>query len=164
MINNTNSQPGCINDQKLKIELVSFAYKSKAMPKANLLIDVRFIDNPFWVDELRPLTGLDSRVQSFVLKQDATKNFLCAFKDMIKMLLPLYAATKAAKTGTASEMEEIYTIAFGCTGGQHRSVVIVEEVSGLLNQLFPQHTTKILHREINEHVVHEHKLNKGSRA
>ena len=164
--NNTNREPAWINDQKLKIELISFAYKSKTIPHANMLFDVRFIDNPFWIDELRPLTGLDSRVQDFVLKQTATENFLLAFKGMIKMLLPAFAVTKAAKTGTASELEEIYTIAFGCTGGQHRSVVIVEEAARLVGQLFPQCSVNICHREINKGnpAGIQQKINEGSRS
>ena len=55
-----------MTEQKLKIDIVSFSYKSGSMPKANLLFDVRFIDNPYWVEKLRPLTGLDKNVQDFV--------------------------------------------------------------------------------------------------
>ena len=137
-------------DRKLKIEILSFAYKSSSIPKANLLFDVRFIDNPYWVEELKPLTGLDKNVQDFVLKQNAAKDFLAAFKGMIKVCIPAHADSIAQKTGTASELESVYTIAFGCTGGQHRSVSIVEEAALLISQLFPQYVISIWHREIDE--------------
>ncbi len=143
-----------LNTHKLKIEIISFAYKSNMPPKANLLFDVRFIDNPFWQEHLRPLTGLEKSVQDFVLKQKAACDFICAFGDMIKLILPLQAASIAAKKGTPSEIESVFTIAFGCTGGQHRSVAIAEEAASLINKLFPQYAIKILHREIaDEHHI-----------
>ncbi len=142
-------------DQKLKIEILSFSYKSNTIPKANMLFDVRFIDNPFWVEELRPLTGLDKNVQDFVLKQSVTMDFLAAFKEMIKICLPMYAASISKKNDTASELEDIYIIAFGCTGGQHRSVAIAEDVARIIGQLFPQCTIKIRHREIGERITNK---------
>src|ERR1700722_15778117 len=108
--------PDNTNSQKLKIEIISFAYKSNLPPKANLLFDVRFIDNPFWVEHLRPLTGLDQDVQDFVLNQNAAQSFIKAFADMIKIILPMQAASIAAKVGTPSEVETVFTVAFGCTG------------------------------------------------
>jgi Predicted P-loop-containing kinase len=136
-------------DKSLKIEIHSFSYKSSAIPKANLLFDVRFIDNPFWIEELRPLTGLHEKVQAFVLKQNSAQSFLGTLKEMIKVIIPLYADSVAAKAGTGSELENIYTIAFGCTGGQHRSVSMAEETAKLIQQLFPQYTIKIRHHELD---------------
>ncbi len=137
-------------DLKPKIEILSFAYKANSIPRANLLFDVRFLDNPYWVEELKPLTGLDKNVQDFVLKQNPAKDFLAALKPMVQVSIPAYAASLAEKAGTASELDEVYTIAFGCTGGQHRSVAIVEETALLLNQLFPHYAISIWHREIDE--------------
>lgn len=142
-INNTNNE-------KLKIEIISFAYKSNLPPKANLLFDVRFIDNPYWVESLRPLTGLDKNVQDFVLNQNATQDFIKAFGEMIRIILPLQAASIAAKIGTPSEVETIFTIAFGCTGGQHRSTAVAEEAARIISNLFPPYTIKIWHREIDD--------------
>ena len=142
-------------DSKPKIEILSFAYKSSSIPKANLLFDVRFIENPYWVEELRPLTGLDKNVQDFVLKQSAAKDFLAAFKEMVKVCISAHAVSIAQKIGTASELDNAYTIAFGCTGGQHRSVSIVEEATLLVGQLFPDYEISIWHREIDERRNHE---------
>jgi RNase adapter protein RapZ len=151
-----------INSPQLKIEIISFAYKSNMPPKANLLFDVRFIDNPFWVEHLRPLTGLEKSVQDFVLEQRAAQDFICALKDMIKLIIPMQAASIAAKKGTPSEIESVFTIAFGCTGGQHRSVAVAEESARLINKLFPQYTIRIWHREVDDerHIlpITEHKV------
>jgi len=145
--NNTNSQS---DGARLKIEIVSFAYKSKELPKANLLFDVRFIDNPFWIEHLRPFNGLDKNVQDFVLKQNVARHFLDAFGEMVKILIPMHAVSMSAKTGTASEMDSVFTIAFGCTGGWHRSVAIAEESARQMAKLFPQYLIKIRHTEIDE--------------
>ncbi len=140
--------PNSTNSPKLKIEIISFAYKSNQPPKANLLFDVRFIDNPYWVESLRPLTGLDKNVQDFVLTQQAAQSFINSFAEMIKIILPMQAASIAAKIGTPSEIETIFTIAFGCTGGQHRSAAIAEESARLINEIFPGYPIHIVHREI----------------
>ncbi len=136
------------NNRKLKIQVISFAYKSNSPPKANLLFDVRFIDNPFWVEDLRPLNGLDKKVQDFVLKQDVSQQFLSAFKQMVKMIIPLQAASIVAKIGTPSEVETVFTIAFGCTGGWHRSVAVSGEAARLINELFPEYEIEVVHKEI----------------
>jgi len=145
---NENIQATRINTHKLKIQIISFAYKSNSPPKANLLFDVRFIDNPFWVEELRPLNGLDKRVQNFVLNQDVSQKFLNAISQMVKIIIPLQAASIAAKIGTPSEVDAVFTIAFGCTGGWHRSVAIAGEVAKLVNEIFPEYGVDVVHREI----------------
>ncbi len=75
---------------------------------------------------------------------------MAALKEMLKVSIPAHAANLAEKAGTASEVDEVYTIAFGCTGGQHRSVSMVEESALLVKQLFPQYAINIWHREMDE--------------
>lgn len=126
-------------------------------PKANLLFDVRFIDNPFWVEELRPLTGLHEKVKQFVLDQKASHDFFKAFADMVKVILPMHAASIAAKKGTPSAIDNTFVIAFGCTGGCHRSVAVAAEAAQVLAELFPQYTLETVHREIANKISLESK-------
>src|SRR5579871_16368 len=120
-------------DKKLKIEILSFAYKSNAIPRANLLFDVRFIDNPYWIEELRSLNGLEQKVQDFVLTQNITQEFLSAFKDIAKICITAHGNDLLGKADKSAELNHEYIIAFGCTGGQHRSVAIVEQAAVLIN-------------------------------
>ena len=85
----------------------------------DMVIDCRFLPNPHWVDELRPLTGLDEPVRDYVFAQPATEQFLERLTDLLDLLLPAYEA----------EGKAYLSIAFGCTGGRHRSVAIAEEVA-----------------------------------
>ncbi len=126
----------------LTINIISFGYKSGPPPEANMLFDMRFLDNPYWVDELRPLTGLDKPVQEYVLTQQLAKQFLASFLEILDVVL-----TPTKERGT-----EIFTIAFGCTGGQHRSVSMVEHVAKILKEKLPEpgHIINILHREITD--------------
>ncbi len=100
--------------QHMVLHLISFAYKKGLPAEADLAIDVRFLPNPFFVEELRPLTGNEPRVREFVCKQQETQDFLSHFYAFLDFLLPLYQ--KEGKTHL--------TVAIGCTGGQHRSVVL----------------------------------------
>ncbi len=127
-------------DKLLTINLVSFGYKFGSIPEANLLFDMRFLDNPYWVDNLRPLTGLDKSVQNYVLEQVAAKQFLASFFNIIDIVLPPMKERDS----------KIFTIAFGCTGGQHRSVSLVEYVACALKEKFgePGHIIKVTHREL----------------
>ncbi len=102
----------------LTVDIFSFGFKYGAPIDADIIFDVRFIPNPFYVDELRPLTGEDKRVSGYVLQYAVTKQFLEKFTDLIETLLPAYA--KEGKAGL--------TIGIGCTGGQHRSVAIAIEL------------------------------------
>jgi RNase adaptor protein for sRNA GlmZ degradation len=123
----------------VEIKIVSFGYKAGSAPPANMLFDVRFLDNPYWVEELRPLTGLDKPVQDYVLEQPLSKHFLSCVHSMIVQILP-----KMAKSGTQS-----LTIAFGCTGGQHRSVSLVEALARTLKETLPGRVIKLTHRELD---------------
>jgi hypothetical protein len=128
-------------EQLLTINIISFGYKVGPPPAANMLFDLRFLDNPYWVEELRPLTGLDQAVQKYVLEQPLAQQFLTSFFEIIDIVLP---AMKEREP-------KIFTIAFGCTGGQHRSVSFVEHVAKMLQKKLSQssYIIKISHREIS---------------
>ena len=87
------------------------------------MLDVRFLPNPHWIPELRPLTGRDAAVREYVLGQDATARFLDDLERMLIGILPSYR----------SEGRSYLTIAIGCTGGRHRSVAIAEELARRLD-------------------------------
>jgi UPF0042 nucleotide-binding protein len=110
------------SDSLMRTSVMSFGYKHGVPSDADLVLDCRFLPNPHWVEELRPFSGLDAKVRSFVLDKQATNDFLRRLMPMIDMLLPAYLR----------EGKSYLTIAFGCTGGRHRSVAISEEVSRLL--------------------------------
>lgn len=120
----------------LTVDIFSFGFKYGAPIDADIIFDVRFIPNPFYVPELRPLTGEDEKVSAYVLRSPVTKTFLEKFTDLIQSLLPAYA-----REGKAS-----LTIGIGCTGGQHRSVAIAIE---LVNRLEEQKIkARFRHREL----------------
>ena len=99
------------------LNLMSFGYKHGMPAEADWVIDVRFIPNPYYVSSLQKLTGNNKQVAQYVMKQDITKEFVNRFHEIIARLLPCYV-----KEGKYS-----LTIAFGCTGGQHRSVALANE-------------------------------------
>ncbi len=105
----------------------SFGYKYGLPPAADLVFDVRFMENPFYIPELRDLTGADRAVRDYVLGHPATKEFLAHVVSFLRFALPRYEAEKKARLG----------IAFGCTGGRHRSVVIADEVARALREFWP---------------------------
>ena len=100
------------------MQIVSFGYKHGVPREADLMIDVRFLPNPFFVPELREKRGTDPEVQEYVLKHDATRAFVDRFTELVEFLLPYYE----------KEGKSYLTIAVGCTGGHHRSVAIAEEL------------------------------------
>lgn len=106
----------------LSVSIVAFGYKYGVPLDSDLVFDVRFIPNPYYVNELRPLTGEDEAVRHFVLSQKATGRFLRLTEKLLDYLLPLYE--KEGKTHL--------NIAIGCTGGRHRSVVVAEELEKFL--------------------------------
>lgn len=103
--------------QTLAVTLISFGYKF-GPPPADLLFDVRFLKNPNFVETLRPLTGQDARVAQYVMAQPEAEEFLTRIESLIDFLLPLYQA----------EGRSYLTIGIGCTGGRHRSVVMVDHL------------------------------------
>jgi UPF0042 nucleotide-binding protein len=108
--------------QSMQTSVVSFGYKHGLPLDVDLVLDCRFLPNPHWVDELRPLTGLDQPVRDYVLDQPDTKEFLSRMDELLELLLPAYVR----------EGKSYLTLAVGCTGGNHRSVVIAEELAALL--------------------------------
>jgi UPF0042 nucleotide-binding protein len=104
------------------VQLLSFGYKYGVPPSADLVFDVRFMENPFYLPALRPLSGSDAPVRDFVLGHPATAEFLAHLMPLLTFALPRYEAEKKARLG----------LAFGCTGGRHRSVAIAEEVAARL--------------------------------
>ena len=103
---------------QLTVTLLSFGYKYGVPPQADLLFDVRFLLNPYFVDALRPLTGCDPAVREYVVDTDAARPFLDKTVNLLTFLVPKYVV----------EGKSYLTIAVGCTGGRHRSVAIVEEL------------------------------------
>jgi len=103
---------------RMAVQLVSFGYRYGLPLESDLVFDVRFLDNPHFVPELRPLTGRDPQVSQFVLSQPDCQTFIEQVKDLLFFQVP-----RCCKEGKCS-----LTIAVGCTGGRHRSVAIVEEL------------------------------------
>ena len=110
--------------ERMWLHLISFAYKNGIPPEADMVLDVRFLPNPYFVEGLALLTGDDPRVRSYVLNQEETQDYLDHLFNFIDFLLPLYQ--KEGKTQL--------TMALGCTGGQHRSVVIANVLGEHLAQ------------------------------
>jgi UPF0042 nucleotide-binding protein len=113
---------GRASDGRLAITVRSFGFKHGPMTDADMILDVRFLPNPYFVEELRPHTGLDADVAGYVLERDDTREFLLRLGALLDFLLPSYAA----------EGRSYLTIAIGCTGGRHRSVAIAETLAQTL--------------------------------
>jgi len=111
-------------EARLQATVVSFGYKYGIPMDADLVLDVRFLPNPHWVEELRPLPGTDARVREYVMTRQATRDFLDRFDEMLEVLIP----------GYLTEGKRYLTVAIGCTGGRHRSVVVGDEVTDMLRR------------------------------
>jgi UPF0042 nucleotide-binding protein len=122
--------------KRMKATLLSFGYSYGLPPEADIVMDVRLLPNPFFVRELRELTGQDKKVRDYVLKQKETKEYLRRFSEMIEYLIPLYE----------KEGKSYLTIAIGCTGGKHRSVVIAERLAAIIGKQGKEITVR--HRDI----------------
>lgn len=110
--------------RKMTITLLSFGYSFGIPVEADWLVDVRFLPNPYFIEELKPLTGEDPQVAEYVLKWDETQEFLRRFQELVKFLIPLYK----------KEGKSYLTIAIGCTGGRHRSIVVANTVEAFLRK------------------------------
>ncbi|MEX2047025.1 MAG: RNase adapter RapZ [Chloroflexota bacterium] len=119
------------------VHVTSFGYKNGVPPGADLVFDVRFMQNPFYIPELRRKTGREAEVRDFVLRHPATQEFLTHLVPLLRFALPRYEDEKKARLG----------VAFGCTGGWHRSVVIADEVAKRLKDFWPGEIT-VEHRDI----------------
>ncbi|MCL4448877.1 MAG: RNase adapter RapZ [Actinobacteria bacterium] len=108
----------------MQIAVVSFGFKYGIPLDVDLVFDCRFIPNPYWIEELRELTGLDDKVRKYVLDQPSAIRFLSKLQDMMELLIPAYQ----------EEGKSYLTIALGCTGGRHRSVVLARELVDYLDR------------------------------
>jgi UPF0042 nucleotide-binding protein len=104
----------------LRVSVISFGYKHGTPRDADLVIDCRFLPNPHWVDELRPLPGTDDRVKTYVKGQQTYREFMRRLRALLGYMIP----------GFVAEGKSYLTVAIGCTGGRHRSVVIGDELAG----------------------------------
>jgi UPF0042 nucleotide-binding protein len=109
----------------LQTSVVSFGYKHGLPLDVDLVLDCRFLPNPHWVEDLRPLPGTDARVRDYVLRQPEATAFLAELERLLALLLPAYVR----------EGKAYLSIGIGCTGGRHRSVVIAAELADLLVKL-----------------------------
>ncbi|MCI8360605.1 MAG: RNase adapter RapZ [Clostridiales bacterium] len=124
--------------QALTIQCMSFGFKYGGLPEANLIFDVRCLPNPFYIDELRPLTGLNEPVRDYVLKFPQTEGYVERMLSLVDYSVPLYC----------SEGKSQLLIGIGCTGGKHRSVTLTE----LLYQHLQEkgYRVSVSHRDINK--------------
>jgi UPF0042 nucleotide-binding protein len=122
---------------RLAIQLISFGYKHGVPLEADLVFDVRFMDNPYYVSELRQLSGLTDAVRDYVLGQPQAARFLDLTEDLLDFIVPAYAAEGRTRL----------TIGIGCTGGYHRSIVIAEELATWLRER-DLGTVAVFHREL----------------
>ncbi|HEY1465702.1 MAG TPA: RNase adapter RapZ [Acidimicrobiales bacterium] len=123
-------------DGTMQTSLLSFGFKHGVPLDVDLMFDCRFLPNPYWVESLRPLSGLDQPVRDYVLGRRETTEFLDKLDDMLAMLIPAYVR----------EGKSYLTVAMGCTGGRHRSVALAEELALRLNK----HgiATSVFHRDV----------------
>ncbi|CAM3091004.1 UPF0042 nucleotide-binding protein [Lactobacillus bombicola] len=125
--------------QPFSVEVMSFGFKYGLPIDADIVMDVRFLPNPFYLPELRPFTGLDRRVFDYVMNKEETQVFYHKLLNLIECTLPSYIKEGKAKL----------TIAIGCTGGQHRSVAIAKQ---LAHDLANNYTVDLTHREISRYI------------
>ena len=108
----------------MSVSVISFGFKYGIPLEADLVFDVRFLPNPYYIAELRPQTGLDEGVYNFVFGYQQTKDFMAHLESLIGFLLPQYEA----------EGRTVLVIGIGCTGGQHRSVAITRALAGFIKR------------------------------
>jgi UPF0042 nucleotide-binding protein len=121
----------------LRINVLSFGYKYGIPVDADLVLDCRFIPNPHWIPELRPLNGLDKPVSEKVLGSEGVTDFVKSYVEVVQRMIP----------GYFREGKKYVTIAIGCTGGKHRSVAVAEEIARQL-------TSASAELEISAHATH----------
>lgn len=122
---------------QLRVKVVSFGFKYGSPRDADMVMDVRFLPNPHWVEDLRPHSGLDAPVRDYVFGQPETAPFVAAFEQLLDIVVP----------GYVGEGKRYLTIAVGCTGGRHRSVAISEHVAAHLQATTDQPVV-VAHRDL----------------
>lgn len=125
-------------ENKLVVEIQSFGFKYGVPLESNIVMDVRFLPNPFFVSELKDFSGLDDAVRDYVLDNVLATQFFDYFFPLLDMLLPVYSL----------EGKSYLSISIGCTGGRHRSVAIAEATGMHLNEMWP--AVRIIHRDIEK--------------
>jgi UPF0042 nucleotide-binding protein len=120
----------------LRVSIVSFGFKYGLPIDADMVADMRFLPNPYWVDELRPMSGLDEPVRDYVRKQPRSKEFLDTYEALLALLTD----------GFVHEDKSFLTVAIGCTGGRHRSVTMAEALGERLRERGVK--TQVIHRDL----------------
>ncbi len=126
-----------VEADQLSIQLVSFGYKFGIPLEADLVFDVRFLENPYYVPELRRLSGLTDSVRLYVLEQPLARRFLVNIQELLELTIPAYV----------NEGKTRLTIAIGCTGGYHRSIALSEELAAWLRE-GSYGPVSVFHREL----------------
>ncbi len=124
-------------DSSMRLTLMSFGFKHGLPLDVDLVFDCRFLPNPHWEEELRPLSGKDPEIQEYVVDRPSSQQFLADLEQMLEHLLPQYE----------EEGKSYLTVAFGCTGGRHRSVAMAESVGRMLKDGGWQ--PRVSHRDID---------------
>ncbi len=130
------AQLGGEGKERLNISVMSFGYRRGLPANADLVFDVRFLPNPHYIPELKDLTGMDNAVAEFVESHRETGDFLSLLQELLGFLIPQYG----------EEGKTYLTLAFGCTGGQHRSVAISRRVATILEER--GYRVSLIHRDI----------------
>ena len=128
------------NSDSMIIKIMSFGYKYGVSTESDLVFDVRCLPNPYYVKELRPMTGCDSSVREYVMGFEQSKKLLEKIKDLLDFLIPLYV----------HEGKSQLVISFGCTGGKHRSITFTELVADYLSKQGLR--VQKSHRDINKDI------------
>jgi UPF0042 nucleotide-binding protein len=123
--------------EELRIDIVTFGFKYGIPLEADLVFDVRFLTNPYWEPELKPLSGLEPPVREYVLSQPSANRFLELVAELLELTAPAYRA----------EGKGQLRVALGCTGGYHRSIALAEELASRLGRLDGVHVS-VFHREL----------------
>ena len=121
----------------MEVELLSFGYKYGMPTEVNMVVDVRFLPNPYWEEHMRHLTGLDGAVAAYVLDSEPGRELLVRLEPLVAFVVS--ASAEAGK--------ERLRLAIGCTGGHHRSVAVVERLGGMLGERGQEVT--VHHRDID---------------
>jgi len=126
-------------DDKLNVTLLSFGFRNGIPPASDLVFDVRFLPNPYFVEGLKPHPGTDPRVSSWVLERMPAQEFLARLESLLQFLIPQYRA----------EGKSYLTVSIGCTGGRHRSVALAEELGRRLTEKH-RANVKVTHRDVTK--------------
>lgn len=123
--------------RRMTLTFLSFGYSRGVPYEAEVLIDVRFLPNPYFVEKFKTLPGTDAQIREYLLGFEETRDFVSRFVGLLEYLLPLYER----------EGKVYLTVAVGCTGGRHRSVVIAEELGRSFSQ---EYSVRLRHRDLEE--------------